>query len=62
LRSWMVTFNTPSPAGGMEQVFQLSTPITSDLSSTVAACKGFQTHGSTSFTNSQGCLCYRAPV
>lgn len=62
LRSWIVTFATPNPAGGTENVFQQSTPTTSDLSSTVAACKAFETGGSTPFTNAQGCLCFTTPL
>jgi len=59
LRSWIVTFDTPSPSGGTEKVFQLSMPSASDLNSTAGVCKTAQTHGAHSFTNSQGCLCYQ---
>ena len=39
LRSWLVTFDTPSPNGGAEKTFQLTTPSSSDLNATAGACK-----------------------
>jgi len=38
LRSWMVTFSTPSPTGGTENVFQTSTPAASDVNTLVNEC------------------------